>query len=203
MPLFVGNALNITADDVIVITLTSAAKKTTNKKRDNEEYNTNSNGVVVTLSVPKDSVIPLQNLVSDPTSVLYSTSNGQLASLVDNSYPVSGSSSSSSSSSSASSSIVDPNSTEDQSSSSSNGGSSGNGGLSKASIIGICVSVGVVVYAAATVVSVRAYRRHRVRKDTEAQQQHQVFAQSISAPIMQENSLGWQSQRPTYHGNQW
>lgn len=88
--------------------------------------------------------------------------------------------------------VDDPNASS--SSSSSNGGS----GLSKGALIGICVSVGVVVYAAATMGVVHVYRKRRQNKEQQAVQQHQVFTQSISSPIMHENSLGWSPQEGGY-----
>lgn len=101
-------------------------------------------------------------------------------------------------------SVSDPNS--DSNGSSSNGDSSG--GLSKGALIGICVSVGVAVYAAATVGVIHVYRKRRNEKQERALAEHQVFAQSISSPILQENSLGWtnntqQPQQNSYHAHQW
>jgi beta-lactamase regulating signal transducer with metallopeptidase domain len=100
-----------------------------------------------------------------------------------------------SSSSSSSSTVNDPNS--DNSSSNTSNSNSG-GGLSKGALIGICVSVGAVVYAAATVVAIQVYRRRRTAKEEKAIAEHQLFAQSISEPIMQENSLGWSG--PSHFG---
>lgn len=89
--------------------------------------------------------------------------------------------------------VTDPNGNTSGGSGSnqSGGNSSGGGGLPKAGIIGICVGVGVAVYAAATIVGVKVYRKRRAKKDEEIREQHMVFAQSISSPIMQGNSLGW------------
>jgi hypothetical protein len=53
------------------------------------------------------------------------------------------------------------------------------------------VSVGVCIYAAATVVGVRIYRKHKQKREQQALEQHTVFAESISAPMMQGNSLGF------------
>lgn len=38
---------------------------------------------------------------------------------------------------------------------------------------------------------VKYYRKHKNKREQEALEQHIVFAESISAPIMQGNSLGW------------
>lgn len=112
------------------------------------------------------------------------------------------------STSSSGSTVNDPNS--DSSNQSSNAQSGG--GLSKGALIGICVSVGAVVYAAATVVAIQMYRKRRAAKEEKAIAEHQLFAQSISEPIMQENSLGWSSNamggvynhtRQPYDNRQW
>lgn len=77
-------------------------------------------------------------------------------------------------------------------------GANGNG-LSTGAIVGVAVSCGVVVYAAATVLFVRRYQRRRAEREEQENAQYQAFAQSISAPIMQENSLGWSSSSPAAH----
>lgn len=69
--------------------------------------------------------------------------------------------------------------------------SSNHRGLSKGAIIGICVGVGVTVYAAATVVAIRAYSRYKNKKQQEALTRHHIFTDSISSPVMQGNSLGF------------
>lgn len=74
-------------------------------------------------------------------------------------------------------------------------------------MIGICVSVGVVVYAAATIAAIKVYRKRRNAKEEKAIAEHQVFAQSISEPVMMDNSLGWSNaggynhQRQPYQRN--
>lgn len=116
---------------------------------------------------------------------------------------------SSSSSGSSSGTINDPNSSS--SSSNTNQSNNNGGGLSKGALIGICVSVGAVVYAAATVVAIQVYRKRRAAKEEKAIAEHQLFAQSISEPIMQENSLGWSNamggvynhSRQPYENRQW
>jgi hypothetical protein len=87
--------------------------------------------------------------------------------------------------------INDPNNSNSGLQNDASGGDSNTGGLSKASLIGICVSVGIVIYAAATIAVIRVYRKRRADREEKAIVEHQVFAQSISEPIMQDNSLGW------------
>lgn len=206
LPVYISNSLNITADDVIVITITSAPSSA-KKKRDT---NTSGSGIVVSMAIPADKVTELKNLIENTESALYSTSNGQLATLLDSSYFVSAASTSNVSSQQ---SMNDPNGST---SNSTNSGTKSNGGLSKGALIGICVSIGVVVYAAATVVFYKVYQRRKRAKEQEALADHQLFAQSISEPIMQDNSFGWTnphmisqpphlvSTHPMYdRGNQW
>lgn len=90
----------------------------------------------------------------------------------------------------------DPNDTSGNSGNHGNNGSGnsnggGGGGLSRGGIIGICVSVGVVVYGAATVMAVRVYRQRKLKKEQNAAMDHQDFTQSISSPIMHENMVGF------------
>ncbi|KAI8887933.1 hypothetical protein K501DRAFT_174224 [Backusella circina FSU 941] len=198
LPVMISNSLSITADDVIVVTIASAQSTSKRRKRDST-----TSGVLVSIAVPGDDVDTLQNMVSQKDSSLYSSNNGQLALLIDSSYFVKSNVAQTSSGSSQS--VSDPNG--NSSGNSSNGGSSG--GLSKGALIGICVSVGVVVYAAATVGVIHVYRRRRNEKQERAIAEHQVFAQSISSPILQENSLGWANntqqpqQQNSYHAHQW
>lgn len=84
----------------------------------------------------------------------------------------------------------DPNNADNPSSDNSSSGNT-KSGLSNGAIIGICVGVGVCVYAAATVVGVRAYRARKQKREQQTMEQHMIFADSISSPIMQGNSLGW------------
>lgn len=64
-------------------------------------------------------------------------------------------------------------------------------GLPRNSIIGICVGVGISVYAASTIAGIKFYRRYKSKKEKIMKEQHIMFADSISSPIMQGNSLGW------------
>jgi hypothetical protein len=56
-------------------------------------------------------------------------------------------------------------------------------------LVGICVGVGVAVYAAATIVGVKVYKKRK-------QHHRDEIAGSISSPVMQSNSLGWQVYPP-------
>jgi hypothetical protein len=86
--------------------------------------------------------------------------------------------------------VADPNQPI-SSESSSTDSKTGSGGLPKGGIIGICVGVGISVYAAATIIGISYYRKRKSRKDEIIKEQHMMFAESISLPIMQGNSLGW------------
>jgi hypothetical protein len=66
-------------------------------------------------------------------------------------------------------------------------------------LIGVCVSVGIVIYAAATIAVIRVHRKRRADREVKAFAEHQVFAQSISEPIMQDNSLGWSNTGSGYN----
>ena len=130
----------VSADDVIVVTITSGTPVSRRRrKRDN------ASGVVVSVAIPSTNVDQLSQLISETNSSLYSPQNGQLATLIDKSYPIRGNAVSSAANNGAAipSVVTDPNS---NTSGQSTGGSNSGGGLSKASLIGICVSVGVVIY---------------------------------------------------------
>jgi hypothetical protein len=81
LPVMISNSLSITADDVIVVTITSAQSTSKRRKRD-----ASTSGVIVSMAVPGDNVNTLQNMVSQQNSSLYSSNNGQLALLIDPSY---------------------------------------------------------------------------------------------------------------------
>jgi hypothetical protein len=80
LPLFVNSAINVSVDDVIVVSITSSS--TTLTKRDG------TSGVVVTLSIPGSKVDVLQQQLRSPDSPLFAPSNGQLATLIDTTFPV-------------------------------------------------------------------------------------------------------------------
>jgi len=67
-------------------------------------------------------------------------------------------------------------------------------GPSRGVIIGVSVGGATALYAGMTVVAVRAYRRRKARQAEQAAAQNALFAHSISAPIMGENSLGFTPQ---------
>lgn len=176
LPVYISKSLNISTDDVIVVTITSAPAGSKRKRSTDS-----GDGVIVSMAIPSDEVPKLQDMIKDRNSTLYSPNNGQLASLVDPSYFVANTATSGNVSSRQS--VDDPNSPTSSSSS--------GGGLSKGALIGICVSVGIIVYAAATVVVYKVYQRKKAAKEQQAMAEHEIFAQSISEPIMQDNSLGW------------
>ncbi|KAI9492799.1 hypothetical protein BDB00DRAFT_417663 [Zychaea mexicana] len=217
LPVFISKSLGVSADDVIVVSITTAGsnssdqKSSSKKKRDEEQLDESSSnsGILVSMAIPSGSVETLQNLVATPSSDLYDASNGQLATLIDTNYFVAsttnnnsdgsndtnGGNNGATSESEQSADPSDPNQVSNQESGESQGPSS-SGGLSTGAIVGIAVSCGVVLYAVGTVLFVRRYRKRRQQRQEEEAAQHQVFAQSISAPIMQENSLGWSSSPP-------
>lgn len=88
LPVMISGSLNVSADDVIVVSITSAEGKGSNKRRrDLESSESKSNsGVLVSMAIPSTHVSQLQQMVSTTDSNLYDSSNGQLASLIDNSY---------------------------------------------------------------------------------------------------------------------
>ena len=98
LPVMLSNSLGITADDVIVVSITSAdnnsATSSTTGASDKrkrsflQKRDANESGIVVSIAIPSDRVDSLQTLINEPASSLYSSSNGQLASLIDSSYPV-------------------------------------------------------------------------------------------------------------------
>lgn len=201
LPPIFSKALNINVDDVIVVTITSANPPGGGQKRD---ISTTS-GVIVAIAVPNQQVSSLSQLVQNRSSLLYSASNGQIVSLIDNQYPVTGKlvyrrggGHWCSLSWLGSQDVNDPNTSQQSSGSgntdgggeSSSGSSqSGTGGLSRNAIIGIAVAAGVVCYAAATVGAVTAYRRHRRRQQEQEEVQRRAAIQEISAPIILDHSF--------------
>lgn len=172
LPLFVNSAINVSVDDVIVVSITSSS--TTLTKRDG------TSGVVVTLSIPGSKVDVLQQQLRSPDSPLFAPSNGQLATLIDTTFPVQQNAASSSSSIP----VIDPN----QQIGSGEPTPAPTTGLSKGAIVGIAVGGSTVLYAGLTVAVVRAYRRKKQRQLEQNREQGIMIAQSISAPMMQESA---------------
>lgn len=171
LPLFVNSAINVSVDDVIVVSITSSS--TTLTKRDG------TSGVVVTLSIPGSKVDVLQEQLRSPDSPLFAPSNGQLATLIDTTFPVQQNAASSSSIP-----VIDPN----QQIGSGEPTPAPTTGLSKGAIVGIAVGGSTVLYAGLTVAVVRAYRRKKQRQLEQNREQGIMIAQSISAPMMQESA---------------
>lgn len=97
LPVMISGSLNVSADDVIVVSITSAEGKgdSNKRRRDLESSESKSNsGVLVSMAIPSTHVPQLQQMVSSTDSSLYDSSNGQLASLIDSSYFVASSSNS-------------------------------------------------------------------------------------------------------------
>lgn len=172
LPLFVNSAINVSVDDVIVVSITSSSTALT--KRDG------TSGVVVTLSIPGSKVDVLQEQLRSPDSPLFAPSNGQLATLIDTTFPVQQNAASSSSSIP----VIDPN----QQIGSGEPTPAPTTGLSKGAIVGIAVGGSTVLYAGLTVAVVRAYRRKKQRQLEQNREQGIMIAQSISAPMMQESA---------------
>lgn len=89
LPVMISGSLNVSADDVIVVSITSAEGKgdSNKRRRDLESSESKSNsGVLVSMAIPSTHVPQLQQMVSSTDSSLYDSSNGQLASLIDSSY---------------------------------------------------------------------------------------------------------------------
>jgi hypothetical protein len=179
LPLFVVSAINCSVDDIIVVSITSTGTSLT--KRDDS-----NSGVIVTLSIPTTQIQDLQTQIRSPDSPLFSPSNGQLATLIDTTYPVQQNYAVTSNTASP---VTDPNQQFGTGQS-----TTASPGLSKGAIVGIAVGGSTVLYAGLTVVVVRAYRRKKQRQLEENREQGRMIAQSISAPMMQE---------PTNSNYQW
>ncbi|KAI8094858.1 uncharacterized protein B0P05DRAFT_523711 [Gilbertella persicaria] len=190
LPTLFSNALSITPDDVIVLSITQSIENAQDddaKRRKRAE--SDNSGIVVAVAVPQTEISELQSVISNSSSELYSEKNGQLPAFIDRGYNITNLAAAVNGGSG--STVADPNSETSSQNNSSSSGSDSNGGLSKGAIIGICVGIGACVYAAATVVGVKVYRSRKQKREQEAIEQHMVFADSISSPIMQGNSLGW------------
>ncbi|KAI8645349.1 hypothetical protein BD408DRAFT_480621 [Parasitella parasitica] len=193
IPLMLGDALDTSADNVIVVSIQKSAA-TVNKKRsdasNNDNNNNDNNGVMVSVAIPKTEVNELQALITNSSSPLYDSKNGQLPTYIDRSYPITAKAIINSGGGPGA--LADPNGDTDHAEQSSKGNANDSqGGLPKGGIIGICVGVSVCVYAAATVIGVHIYRKRRQKRAQQTLEQHRLFAKSISSPIMQGNSLGF------------
>jgi hypothetical protein len=176
LPLFVESAINVSVDNIIVVSITSASNNGLSKR------DSSTSGVIVTISIPGDTVNTLQQQLRSPDSALFSSSNGQLATLIDTTYPVQQNVAVSPSNST--SPVLDPN----QQAGSGGSQPTSATGLSKGAIVGIAVGGSTVLYAGLTVAVVRAYRRKKQRRLDENREQGRMIAQSISAPMMQESN---------------
>jgi hypothetical protein len=85
IPLLITSAVDLTPDQVIVISIISANGVGSTRRK---VRRSSVGGIVTTLSIPQDQVDALQQAIRDPTSNLYSPSNGQLAYLLDTKYPL-------------------------------------------------------------------------------------------------------------------
>lgn len=86
LPVILANALDTSADNVIVVSITHSTVTSTKKRSD-----TSSNsGIMVSIAIPKTDVTELQTLVTNTSSALYDSNNGQLPTFIDRSFPVTG-----------------------------------------------------------------------------------------------------------------
>ncbi|CEP16213.1 hypothetical protein [Parasitella parasitica] len=192
IPVMLGDALETSADNVIVVSIQKAAASVSRKRSDASSSSSSNGGVMVSVAIPKNEVNELQALITNSSSPLYDSKNGQLPTYIDRSYPITAKAVVNTGNGPQA--LADPNGDPNHADQSSQDGSQGGGGgnrLPKGGIIGICVGVGVCVYAAATVAGVYVYRKRRQRREQQILEQHRLFAKSISSPIMQGNSLGF------------
>jgi hypothetical protein len=85
IPLLISSAVELTPDQVIVISIISASGVGGMRRK---VRRATVGGIVTTLSIPQDQVDALQLALRDPTSNLYSSNNGQLAYLLDATFPL-------------------------------------------------------------------------------------------------------------------
>lgn len=86
LPVMLANALDTSADNVIVVSITHSTVANTKKRSD-----TSSNsGIMVSIAIPKTDVTELQTLVTNTSSALYDSNNGQLPTFIDRNFPVTG-----------------------------------------------------------------------------------------------------------------
>ncbi|OZJ04720.1 hypothetical protein BZG36_01785 [Bifiguratus adelaidae] len=188
-PTTIAQTVGCDPSNVIVLSISSAASPVTNAIA---KRATTDSGIVVNFVLPQADVTMLQSSVTNPSSSLYSSSSGQLGQYVDSSYFVTQSlaaSNAGGSSSGSSGSVQNPNYIPSQPTSSGSSGQSSKptNGL----IIGVAVAGCTVLYAGLTVVVVRTIRKRKAQRMAAVHRQQNMVAQSISAPIMTENSLGW------------
>lgn len=184
LPLLISSAIDLTPDQIIVVSIISSSGVGATRRKARRSA---VPGIVTTLAIPSNQVSALQLAIRDPTSALYSTKNGQLAILLDTTYPLTNNTDSSSSGTG----VTDPNAS---STSGQTTGNTASTGPSRSVVIGVSVGGATALYAGMTVVAVRAYRRRKAKKAEQMAEQNALFAHSISAPIMNENTLGFTPQ---------
>jgi hypothetical protein len=87
LPVLFSKSLNISADDVIIVSITRSNNN--NSKQQKRAVSENdSAGIIITMAIPETQVHPFENLIADTKSPLYSADNGQLPKFIDPSYPV-------------------------------------------------------------------------------------------------------------------
>lgn len=88
LPVLISKSLNISVDDVVVLTITQGNNNLTETNMRKRSDSDSQSGIIVSMTVPASSVENLKQLVQTPDSTLYSPSNGQLPTFIDRSYPV-------------------------------------------------------------------------------------------------------------------
>lgn len=84
LPVLLSDALDVNTNDVIILSITHGDESPTKKRSTAEQ------GVLVSLAVPETEIEQLGTIISNKSSSLYSSSNGQLPSFIDSSYPITG-----------------------------------------------------------------------------------------------------------------
>jgi hypothetical protein len=185
LPVAIAITLNIPQSLINVLTI-EPADTVAYKKRDL------GGGVIVSLAIPVTAVGPLDDALHDPASKLFSPSTGPLGIYIDSTYDLITNQTNTTlfTVQNPNLIVVDPlvnvtgNYADDPQDTGSHNGV----------IIGVVVAFCTVLYAAVTIVAIRYYKRRKERQAYRQAQMHNVFNQAISAPVMQENSLGFQSQ---------
>jgi hypothetical protein len=94
LPVIFGQALNISVDDVMIMSITSSSNADTSDATDNSSLSkrtsasSSDTGVIVSMAVPQTYVSKLQTLIDTPNSPLYTSSDSQLPDMIDQSYPI-------------------------------------------------------------------------------------------------------------------